>query len=249
MKKFAIMAIATLMLFAGSAPAGAESFVQQHRVQLLKSSIVSVKAEVEKCQDYTNFSVCATDTLRGTGFFVTQDIIITNSHVIDPLPGSDVVGLSIQMPSKLGSGKLGMRYEVQLIAEDKERDLAMLQLKTKTLKVKPLTIGEEIAVDDTYLSVGFPGGLKYKATSGTVTEQNVDTYGTMPGMILQAYKALVKFSGYFDKGASGSPVLNEANEVVGVLALSGSGYGYAVNVNDLRDFVNKNLPGVEANAK
>ncbi|MEM9368526.1 MAG: serine protease, partial [Planctomycetota bacterium] len=73
----------------------------------------------------------------GTGFLVAENLLATNSHVID---GEYSSNISIGFPSGNQPGK---KYQVlHIVEEDRERDIAFIQLEN--CREKPLALAESI---------------------------------------------------------------------------------------------------------
>jgi len=131
----------------------------------------------------------------GSGFFVGQDIIATNFHVVDgarsgyvKLPGSQA------------------KYEVLgLVAVDSPRDLALV--KIKGMKGKPLPLGDSrtVGVGDDVYAVGNPEGLEGTFSTGMVSSVRK-----------RADESLIQITAPISAGSSGGPVLNSSGEVIGV---------------------------------
>ena len=132
----------------------------------------------------------------GTGFFVSRDgKLITNYHVIKK--GGDAIAKS--------EGEVFYAVE-GVLAVDIKNDLALLKVKTKdqpcltladVLKVEP---GQRVAV------IGSPLGLE-----GTLSEGIVSAVREFEGKVRR-----IQITAAISPGSSGSPVLNEKGEAIGV---------------------------------
>lgn len=127
----------------------------------------------------------------GSGFFVDQDLIATNFHVIK--------GASIIEVFSLGSEK---PIAAVLVAVDKENDIAVL--KVAGIKGRPLLLAtkNDIAIGDVAYAVGNPKGLEGTFSNGIISSirENGDIQITTP----------------ISPGSSGGPVLNEKGQVIGI---------------------------------
>jgi V8-like Glu-specific endopeptidase len=152
----------------------------------------------------------------GTGFFVSKDgLLMTNAHVLglDSCPRS---GCFIKLHFELQRGKpykKGTEVFAKPIAIDLSLDMALYQiysLKKGKVDAKPFTAKSYLKLVDVegkklvgsqITGIGHPvGGLK-KWTSGTVESAQADWIRSDIGLL---------------PGNSGSPLVNERGEVVGI---------------------------------
>ncbi len=134
----------------------------------------------------------------GSGFFVDTDKIATNIHVVAG-PGPVVVKL-INKDAPL--------EVLGVTAFDMEYDLVILQVKGEGT---PLPLGDSNLVqsgEPIIIIIGYPNE-KYKVTTGNV--QGIRKTDNLMEMIAG-----------ISKGNSGSPVLNDKGEVVGIITRSGA---------------------------
>ena len=138
----------------------------------------------------------------GSGFFVGEDIVATNLHVVEGAAGgyARIVGRK-------------RKYNISgLVASDSRRDLVLL--KVDGAKARPLPLGDssEIAVGDTVYAVGNPRGLE-----GTFSE------GIISGIRQIGGDTLLQITAPISPGSSGGPVLNASGEVIGIAVASFKG--------------------------
>jgi len=151
---------------------------------------------------------------KGTGFVVREDgVIATNFHVIGEHRGFRV---------KFSDGKT---YEPQaILAVDRDKDLALVQIDRKGLAPLPLGDSDELTPGQSILALGNPLGFDFSVSRGVVAalrelEGNPMVQVAMP----------------IEPGSSGSPVLDMTGKVIGAVAIkSGGAIGFAVPVNDLK---------------
>lgn len=155
----------------------------------------------------------------GSGFFVADDLVVTNFHVIE---------MSAWVWAyRVGESKL--IWVDSVVSQDKELDLAVLQLRAPLGVPLPLRqsgrpeIGAEVYV------VGSPLGLE-----GTFTHGLVSSYRDIEGV------PAMQFSAPISPGSSGGPVLDAAGEVVGVVFggfVEGQNLNFAVPLPQLLSFL------------
>ncbi len=152
----------------------------------------------------------------GSGFFVAEDIVVTNFHVIkETTKGYAKV---------YGQDKI---FEVLgVVGIDEENDLALL--KIRGIKGKPLKLNTDdaTAVGDEVFAVGNPKGLE-----GTFSQ------GIVSSIRKTEKKNLLQITASISPGSSGGAVLNEKGEVVGVAVGAidgGQSLNFAIPVSLLR---------------
>ncbi len=135
----------------------------------------------------------------GSGFFVGDDLIATNLHVVH--------GAKKCFTKLFGKEEM---YEVAgYIAIDPENDLIVLKVQDFNELVVPLNLDDNISVyiGETVYAVGNPEGYE-----GTVSD------GIISG-IRDANK-LIQMTTPISHGSSGGPVINSNGKVIGVSVLS-----------------------------
>lgn len=133
----------------------------------------------------------------GTGFCIKYEgkkYILTNEHVVDK-------GIYIRI----------LKYECKVIYKDKLCDLALLDCPQlfKEHKIKPIKIGEAKSGDKIFMR-GYP--LHYRGlahTEGTIMRISKIHIGFCKTLVFNLNMSVIA-------GNSGSPILNEAGECVGV---------------------------------
>ncbi|MCL4361181.1 trypsin-like peptidase domain-containing protein [Candidatus Dependentiae bacterium] len=162
----------------------------------------------------------------GSGFFISEDKLITNAHVID-----QAKAIYIQIPS---FGK--KRFTVQVVGISPERDLAVLQLQDKELqeikkglgKISHLTLGDSDSVHraDEIMALGYPlGQQSLKSTTGVVSGREMH---------------MIQISAPINPGNSGGPSLNCQGEVIGVNSagiMEAQNVGYIIPSNEVKLFL------------
>ncbi len=152
----------------------------------------------------------------GSGFFVAEDIVATNFHVIKE---------TTEGYAKIyGQNKT---YEILgTVGVDEKNDLALL--KVKGIKGKPLKLNsnDSIAIGDEVFAVGNPEGLEGTFSQGIVSS------------IRKTEKTnFLQITASISAGSSGGAILNNKGEVVGVAVgaiESGQSLNFAIPVSLLR---------------
>jgi len=174
-------------------------------------------------------------TSLGSGFFVKEDVIATNLHVLEGA-ASGYVKIVGKKP----------KYDIAgFVAIDRYRDLVLLKVR----EVKALTLvladSNDIAVGDEVYAVGNPQGLEGTFSKGIVS--SIRKVGK---------DSLLQITAPISPGSSGGPVLNTEGKVVGVSVATfkgGQNLNFAIPASYLRPLLSlqdpvtpiKALPGTE----
>lgn len=145
----------------------------------------------------------------GTGFFISNDLIATNYHVV-----ADAKEIKISFNQK--------QYNAKLLIKDAINDLALLQIqfednqiekKLFSEQIKPLPVGEvnKIKEGDKVFTIGFPL-IQELGKSPRVSEGIINsTYG------INDDPRMFQISIPVQPGNSGGPMFNQDGEVVGII--------------------------------
>jgi tetratricopeptide (TPR) repeat protein len=145
---------------------------------------------------------------RGSGFFIDNDRIVTNRHVIENAHRAEV------------HSSTGVVFPVKgVLAVDAEGDIALLKIDAPNPAIRPLPLdktspqeGESIVV------IGNPLGLEGSVTNGIVSAvRDIPTFGR-----------IIQITAAISSGSSGSPVVNMQGQVIGIATLQVTG-GQSVN--------------------
>jgi S1-C subfamily serine protease len=154
-----------------------------------------------------------TSTARGTGFFVTQDLLITNAHV---------VGSNGFVTVRLAGG--------QTTQARVERTAAEVDLATVRANVRPET--------NQLLQLGSAGvvrpGMEVLAVGSPLGLQNTVTRGIVSAVRRAGGVELIQTDAAINPGNSGGPLLDREGRVIGVTTLKMSrgaeSLGFAVAI-------------------
>lgn len=181
----------SIFLFVGglaAGPAAAQEFLPA-LVKRVKPSAVAIQTFDERGRQLS----------RGSGFFVGENKIVTNRHVIER---------SYRVEVQLIDGN---RYTAHgILAVDGEGDLALVQVEVPPGAARPLPITENAPEEgESVLVIGNPFGLE-----GSVSNGIVSAVREIPG-----YGKIIQITAPISPGSSGSPVVNMNGQVVGVATL------------------------------
>ncbi|HLA94293.1 MAG TPA: S1C family serine protease, partial [Pyrinomonadaceae bacterium] len=184
-KKISILAV-TLTLF--SAAAVAQDFLPE-LVKRVKPSAVAIET----------FDAKGNSVSRGSGFFIAENRVITNRHVIER---------SSRVEIHLMDGK---KFVVRgVLAVDGEGDLALLQVEVPKGLAIPLPIVRAVPQEgESIVVIGNPFGLEGSVSNGIVSAVRE----------ISGYGKIIQITAPISPGSSGSPVVNMYGQVIGVATL------------------------------
>ncbi len=134
-------------------------------------------------------------TALGSGFFVGENIIATNLHVV----GGSYQGYAKKVGEKT-------KYNIAgIVGIDRDMDLVILEIED--IEGPPLPFGDsqQIAVGDEVYVIGNPQGLEGTFSRGIIS--GIRDFGT---------KYIFQVTAPISPGSSGGPVLNDKGRVIGV---------------------------------
>ena len=159
-------------------------------------------------------------TGTGSGFFIEKSILVTNNHVVEK---ND----TIYLKTPTGKTDIGV-----VILRDSVNDLAIL--KTTKSNYKPIKFGDysKVKLGDKVSVISSPGGF----------------FGTLSQGIVSAKRELnnkneLQITATISHGSSGSPVLNEKLELIGISVGGIKGrqkINFAIPVTYLQNLITKN---------
>jgi S1-C subfamily serine protease len=168
----------------------------------------------------------------GSGVIIDskRGLLVTNFHVIKD---------ATQVQATLADGQ---SYEVELIGEDADNELALLKIINPPDDLTELPLGDSNALEvgQYVLAIGNPFGLNRTLTSGIISSLGRSIRsdrGTLIEDVIQTDAAI-------NPGNSGGPLINLGGEVIGlntaILSKTGSyaGIGFAIPSN----YIKKVLP-------
>ena len=131
----------------------------------------------------------------GSGFFVGDNLIATNYHVIEG--------------AARGTAKLVGQFSTYTIegvtATDQTNDLALLKVTMSGINPLPLGNSSDVKIGETVYVAGNPQGLEGTFSDGIISSRR-DPYA----------KERLQMTAPISPGSSGGPVLNSKGEVIGV---------------------------------
>ncbi len=161
----------------------------------------------------------------GTGFFVEENIVVTNAHVV----------AGVNSPRIIHNGD---EYDLDFISLDPNSDLAIL--RTENFSSKPLQLGEAEEGEFGTILAFVKDGNKV-ITEVKIREKILAVGKDIFGQPGESREAL-SLEARIESGFSGAPVLNEDSAVVGVVFSRSRGGGstaYAVQSSEVKKILKK----------
>ena len=160
----------------------------------------------------------------GSGFFVGDNLIATNYHVIEG--------------AARGTAKLVGQFSTYTIegvtATDKTNDLALLKVTVSGIKPLPLGNSSDVKIGETVYVAGNPKGLEGTFSDGIISSRR-DQYT----------KERLQMTAPISPGSSGGPVLNSKGEVIGVSFMTlvgGQNLNFAIPSRYLTELLTESTP-------
>lgn len=156
------------------------------------------------------------DGSQGTGFVLSANgIIVTNFHVIEG-------GGKTLVKSHTG----GIHEVHEILAVDKNMDIALLQADAKNLQSLELADPSTVVAGSKIVVIGNPVGLESTVSEGIISAKRS----------LAGYGEVLQITAPISPGSSGSPVFNEDGKVVGIATfkrIDGESLNFAIPSNHI----------------
>ncbi len=157
----------------------------------------------------------------GSGVIVdaTKGYIVTNNHVIG---NADEIRVTLHN---------GESLDAKLIGSDPATDVAIIQVKAKSLTPIPLGDSDKVQVGDFAVAIGNPFGLQQTVTSGIISAIG------RSGLGIEGYEDFIQTDASINPGNSGGALINLRGELIGIntaiFSKSGGniGIGFAIPIN------------------
>ncbi len=159
----------------------------------------------------------------GTAFFFSENLLVTNYHVV-----KDTAGFSVVLED-------GREFEGVLEGYDGDSDLAVIRVEGKELPPR-LVIANTVVLGEPVVGIGYPLGLQQSITQGIVSGVNVESSFVLEERSVR----LLQIDASINPGNSGGPLFNCLGEVVGVnMAIhpSGQGIAWSISAEEIRQVV------------
>ncbi|MHC4102716.1 MAG: trypsin-like peptidase domain-containing protein [Planctomycetota bacterium] len=162
------------------------------------------------------------NTSVGSGFVIhAEGYIVTNAHVVARSTDRTVTFAD------------GREFDAQVIASDREHDVAILKIDAGELKPLALGRSSDLMTGETVIAIGNPLVYEHTVTAGVVSAVNRDLLFSKEHVL----RGLIQTDASINLGNSGGPLLNVLGELIGVnTAVRGDAQniGFAIPVDQVR---------------
>jgi serine protease Do len=173
----------------------------------------------------------------GSGVILTEDgLIVTNEHVV-----RDGTEIKITLTD-------GRQFDAELVASEREYDLALLKINGENLPFAELGNPDSIIIGEWAIAIGNPFGYLLEDAHPTVTvgvvsalNRNVKTSEEVVGV----YRNMIQTDAAINPGNSGGPLANSLGQVIGIntfiITQSGGsmGIGFAIPADRVRFIIDE----------
>ena len=197
--------------------------------------------------DYANSVVLIGNSKKwatGSGFFINHKglKIITNWHVVE---GSKNIDVWLKPKQKKEVDYLLNNvdsYKGKVVKTNKKKDLAMIEIKGISHKIKPVIFGsiQKVKEGQMGFAIGHPEGLGWTFTSGMISAIRPDY--SWPYKNSKHRASVIQTQTPINQGNSGGPLFNKKKELIGVNTFTtakAENLNFAVSVDDLIEFINE----------
>ena len=179
------------------------------------NSVVRISGSTDTCKT----------TLTGSGFFISEGVVLTNAHVV-----AGVVDPEVELGSE--------RWPATVVFFDPRLDIAALQDDSSFVPSLSLQTIPPISGDDA-AAIGYPGGTDLTVIPvrirALIDARGDDIYGKSG-----VERKVISFRGTVIPGDSGGPLVSTKGEVLGMVfgsGISNKSTGYAIAASELNTAV------------
>lgn len=196
----------------------------EDRLETTISGVVLITTPVVKL----NKGIYEQGFATGTGFFIGENLILTNYHVV---AGNEPFGNTTNL--FLYAQHSGKKYNATIIAFDKLSDVALIKIvdnewisfkKEQRYSILKLDHSNNLRQGETVYSIGHPWGLNWSVSEGIIS-----AIGRRRNQTPQYF---IQTDAKIFNGNSGGPLINNEGNVVGmnseIYVNIGGSYGFAI---------------------
>lgn len=168
----------------------------------------------------------------GTGFVVNQEkgLILTNRHVVEDTE-ADYTVLTND----------GRKFDAQVVARDVVNDLALVQIKDKSLSQVTLGDSEGVALGQTVIAIGNAlGEYRNTITKGIVSGIGRNVVAGNNQGSSESLEGVFQTDAAINPGNSGGPLVNLLGQVIGIntaVNREGQLIGFAIPSNEAKRII------------
>ena len=179
------------------------------------------------------------DKGNGSGFVVNHKglKIITNWHVVENAKNVTIC-LRTEDLNKVCETDY---YTGKVIKKNKQKDLAMIEVKGLPSSIKPVEYGKykDVKIGQTAFAIGHPNGLVWSFSNGMISQVRPNYKWNYKSS--RHLANVIQYNGDINPGNSGGPLFNKKNKLIGVNTFTSEGenLNFAIAVDDLIEFINE----------
>jgi S1-C subfamily serine protease len=170
--------------------------------------------------------------IHGSGFFFNKEhpYAGTNSHVVTPpdVAIHSIPGIEEDPEYEIVSEYLfvmdnGDKFPCTLVANFRDKDMAILKVKTDRWLPLPIANPEHLKIGEKVYAIGSPLAVFHNSfTDGVVsgTNRDISKFDDVKTYPAAKLKTWVQHTAHVNPGNSGGPLVNRRGEVVGINTLS-----------------------------
>jgi S1-C subfamily serine protease len=179
------------------------------------------------------------DKGTGSGFIINHKglKIITNWHVVET--ANDVtICLKTEDLNRVCETDY---FTGKIIKRNKQKDLAMIEVKGLPKKLKAVTFGsyKDVRVGETAFAIGHPNDLVWTFDDGRVSQKRPNYNWRYKNS--RHFANTIQINVPINPGNSGGPLFNKDQKLIGVNTFTSEGenLNFAIAVDDLIEFINE----------
>ncbi|MDY6861781.1 MAG: trypsin-like peptidase domain-containing protein, partial [Thermodesulfobacteriota bacterium] len=217
------------------------TFRKIERKLILDSERGVVESNVYKKAAHGVVLVLSSKTASGTGVIIDKKgHIITNWHVVKDVDSAVVM---LKPPASVELRK-NLAYKAEVVKVDEIADLALLTITVPPLNLKTIKLGNitKVEVGQDVHTIGHPEGEVWTYTNGIISQIRPN-YEWVYEDGIQHKSKVIQTQTPINPGSSGSPLLNNDAELIGINAFvrMGEGLNYAVSVDVIKEFMQRKI--------
>jgi S1-C subfamily serine protease len=179
------------------------------------------------------------DRGTGSGFIINHKglKVITNWHVVESTKNVTIC-LKTKDLNKVCDTDY---YTGKVIKKNKQKDLAMIEVKGLPNSIKPVVFGsyKNIKIGQTAFAIGHPEGLLWTFTNGMISQKRPEHIWKYKASRHKAKTIQIQVP--INPGNSGGPLFDKNQKLIGVNTFTSEGenLNFAIAVDDLIEFINE----------
>ena len=179
------------------------------------------------------------DQGSGSGFVINHMglKIITNWHVVETAKNVTICLKTVDLNKYCDTDF----YTGKVVKRNKQKDLAMIEVKGLPASLKPVVYGtyKGVKIGQTAFAIGHPDGLVWTFTNGMISQKRPDHRWSYKSS--RHFANTIQIQVPINPGNSGGPLFDKNSKLIGVNTFTSEGenLNFAIAVDDLIEFINE----------